>query len=201
MTERLLFVIAVLPLSLPLASQSYFPPSVLAENAIEDTSNAEWYSKTLRALKEPSLWEIAKSNPQAEVYRFTYIRSFHDPISVRIVLQPETQVMVIKQARRTHGENTGRLVTNRTAKLPTDVAEALKLAVTQDMLWDLPAFIPRPEDTVQLDGSQWIVELVQNGRYHVLNRWSPDLPDEVRRIGELFMFGFAHLRLLYTEVY
>ncbi|HXB71414.1 MAG TPA: hypothetical protein VNY05_24480 [Candidatus Acidoferrales bacterium] len=63
-----------------LPAQQYFPPGV-------PESKANWYSRHLKALHEPSLWELSLHDPKAEVYRFVWLRAFHHPIAVRLVVR------------------------------------------------------------------------------------------------------------------
>ena len=47
--------------SLCFAQSSYFPATVLGENAKVDSLKIEWYSKFLTAMHEPSLWEASQT--------------------------------------------------------------------------------------------------------------------------------------------
>jgi len=37
------------------------------------------------------------------------------------------------------------------------------------------------------DGSEWIIEVFKNNRYHMVVRWSPDNGTDFRRIGEYLL--------------
>src|SRR5450755_2585450 len=68
---------------LAFAEQAYFPNKAFSENP---KSNEYWtrrYSHEPRSLKEPSLYEESKS-AQNQSYRFLWLRTFHEPISVRL---------------------------------------------------------------------------------------------------------------------
>jgi len=46
-----------------------------------------------------------------------------------------------------------------------------------------------------LGGAQWIVEGVKNGKYPIVDRWSPETADPVRTIGLLSLkLGRARIR-------
>ncbi len=66
--------------------------------------------------------------------------------------------------------------------------------------WNLPTLQPS-DGTVGLDGAQWIIEGAKDGRYHVIDRWSPDRDNPAHIIGMIFAIDLAKLRLLYQEVY
>jgi hypothetical protein len=46
-----------------------------------------WYSAQLRALKEPSLFQLA-SNALSHSYRFLWLRTFNHPIAIRVDIKP-----------------------------------------------------------------------------------------------------------------
>ncbi len=54
---------------------------------------------------------------------------------------------------------------------------------------------------IVLDGAQWIIEMVKDGRYHVVDRLSPRDDDAVHAIGITLMIHLAHFKLLYQDVY
>lgn len=191
---------AVFFIASTLAAQQYFPTGG------GDRFPADWYSKHLRALKEPSLWELSKKDPTAEVYRFLYLRTFHQPIAVRITVAGPAGRLVAKKASGQGGYAPGHLVYKRESVIPEIQAVVLG-AIDESHFWDLPTEKEppeiRPDGTVEIgvDGAQWIVEGVKNGKYHVIDRWSPDDHDPAHRIGILFMIELAHIHLLYEDVY
>jgi hypothetical protein len=52
-----------------------------------------------------------------------------------------------------------------------------------------------------LDGAAWIVEGVKQGRYHIIDHWSPDAKDPAHVVGIALLINLARFRLLYQEVY
>ena len=75
MTRRgLLFTwLSLLLCSGGLLSQTrYFPPKTFGDNPQEDRFVSRWYSQQLKALGEPSLFELSK-NPGIETYRFLWL--------------------------------------------------------------------------------------------------------------------------------
>src|SRR6267378_2766004 len=90
--------------------QQYFPPGILGQDHQRDEFTNQWYSKHLRALREPSLWETSQLDLTAEAYRFLYLRSFHHPISVRLVVaQDKTATLISKETHGKGGYEPGRL--------------------------------------------------------------------------------------------
>ena len=64
--------------------------------------------------------------------------------------------------------------------------------------WNLPTREEK-KGTIGVDGAQWILEGVQNGKYKVVDRWSPR-SGPVRDLG-LAMVHLAGLRIPSHEIY
>lgn len=156
------------------------------------------YARHLRALREPSLIDASK-NPKTHVYRFLWLRSFHSPIAIRLVVRENGSGFVV--FRRTSGKGgyePGRLVVNRTKPLSRrDVSWFLGLMEEQNF-WELPT-TERDPDIITLDGAQWIIEGVKQGKYHVAERWSPE-KGPVRNLA-LTLIQLSGFRPYYDEVY
>jgi hypothetical protein len=86
MWKRTILVVyrSVIPVALLLVlsggsvGQQYFPEAAFDEQKKSNDFTAQWYSQQLKALQEPSLWEMSKSI-KGQVYRFLWLRSFHHP--------------------------------------------------------------------------------------------------------------------------
>ena len=128
------------------------------------------YAVRLRALQEPSLFVLA-ANREAEAYRFLWLRSFHHPIAVRVDLQADgSWVLVTKVASGAGGYSPGTLTTNISRQLTTQEAQSFRSEVEGGGFWNAPNPV---NDQTGTDGSDWIIEGVKAGRYHVIDRWSP----------------------------
>lgn len=80
------------------AQETYFPKGVLSSDARGDLFRANWYSKHLKALEEPSLLGLAK-NPSLQSYRFVWLRTFHHPVIVRLdIMADGTGDLTVKVA-------------------------------------------------------------------------------------------------------
>jgi len=140
-----------------------------------------WFSKHLAAAEEPSLFEQSLKPPQDTVasYRFTWLRSFHAPIVVRID-EGRNGVMHLT-AKRLSGQGgyqpghlDGMISRPLTAKEAADVHHAFAAS-------DFAVFKPNPCD-IATDGAQWVVEARTGGKYHVVHQQSPQ-GGPIRRIG------------------
>src|SRR5262245_51972945 len=104
-------MLAALSTSLP-AQTKFFPPGTLGETKQLDQFVSDWYTKQLKALKEPSLWELSKKSvPQA--YRFLWLRSFHHPVAIRLDINADgTARLTTKMTSGAGGYAPGKLIQN-----------------------------------------------------------------------------------------
>lgn len=170
--------------------QQYFPSGAFDQSS--QSFNDKWYSSTLRALEEPSLFAL-RNDPSRRVYRFLWLPSFHRPISVRLTINADGSGSIVTRSVDSH---TGLLTkpASDTGKLIRDTAISIETVQTQDVLdrlrriafWSMPTEEGQelPQSSVTspdritvpvpgLDGSRWILEGVDGGEYHVVDRWSP----------------------------
>ena len=186
-------LLAFLLASAALLAQQYFPAGVLSSDSR--------YSKHLRALREPSLWELSQKDPNAEVYRFLWLRSFHHPIVIRVVVHANGS-----------GRINSRMTSGKGGAEPGGIRHYstswLRKARTQEWLasfesagfWNQPTLLPDAKDMAQADGAEWIFEGVRNGKYHVIDRHSPAAGDPVRAIGILGL-KLARFKIRPAEIY
>ncbi len=188
-----LFISLTIALLTPAAFGQYFPMSSLGK----PVGQYEWYSAQLSALGEPSLFSLA-GDSTAEAYRFTWLRSFHHPIAVRLTPKPDgTGVLTVKIASGAGGFRPGLLSQNTSLPLTQEQTQRFRLRLQQLKFWSLPNPVNDGKGT---DGSEWIIEGVRKGRYHVVDRWTPT-SGPVRELGEMLAFEMAKLTIPKNELY
>ncbi|WP_133251447.1 hypothetical protein [Zavarzinia aquatilis] len=155
----------------------------------------DWFSASLTHLREPPL---TCADDGAEVYRLVWLRSFEGAITVRITITDDKVVVTARMAAvpimsildtpngmdRTLREEAELLrkrlekdeIKETSVALDRESVTALRQAVADASYWDMPT--PEPPDppgyyNPRFDGAQWIVEGIRDGRYHVVDRWSP----------------------------
>ena len=144
----------------------YFPEGSLAEN--NDAFVQDWYAKHLKAMDETPLPEAAKDKKTA-VYRFTVLPTFEHPYLVKVLKIDGKYMMLRKLQSGRGGYEAGPLKEFAKAEL-TDA----KVAELDKLLADVKFLeMPSREKNTGLDGSRWILEVVKDGRYHFVDRWSP----------------------------
>lgn len=181
------------------SAAEYFPHGVLGDTSDQHRFRADWYSKFLTAMGEPSVLEVSRQDATAEVYRFLWLRSFHHPISVRLVFRKDGSALLIsKETDGKGGYQPGKLIRNSTARLSKEQSEWFRSQVEDSAVWKQPT---RQMGGNGLDGAQWIIEMAKGGHYHVIDRWSPRADDPVHGLGTILMIDLAHFKLLYQDVY
>jgi len=153
----------------PLANSQYFPAGVF------DADISTWYSTTLHALHEPSIFAL-RDEESLQVYRFLWLPSFHLPISVRLTVNPDGSGSIVARSVDRHAGLINR-VQSDTDKLIFDKKVVVGKADVDIVLQEIQrlAFwsMPTEREHGGMDGSQWILEGVRHGVYHVVDRWSP----------------------------
>ena len=142
-----------------LQAPAYFPRGEFDEFV------ESWYSTQLAALDEPSLLHAPDTE---EVIRFTWLRSFHQPVVVRVVFGTDDATLVFKRGDGSGGWDPGRLVENRQHRLSgNDMSAARAIA-------DFLARCEGPPEELGFDGAEWIFEYRYGDRYCLVDEWSPN---------------------------
>ena len=150
------------------AQDKYFPAGSFNDSPRIDQFTSEWYSKQLSALEEPSLLASASAR-KGESYRFLWLRTFHQPIAIRIDVNADgTSQLTEKMGAG--GSDPGHLVLNKAFTLTKEQTDSFLGTVKENNLWKLPT----TQRDQGLDGAQWIIELSKDGTYHIVERFSPE---------------------------
>ena len=122
-----------------------------------------WYSQHLTALDEPMLSDSLPT----KVFRFTYLRTFHNPIVIGLANSNDTITIYWKVCDGAGGYAPGNLVEDKSKKLTLKEWEDFTEKINAIKFWDLPS----TNNSMGCDGSQWILEGKTLGKYHVVDRW------------------------------
>jgi len=148
----------------------YFPAKSFVEyrdSTKADSMTLNWYSGALSTLKEPVLYDKTSRN---KIFRFTCLRSFDAPFAIRVEKPASRPAkLVLKIADGTHGDQPKKLMVNTTKELSDAEWEQVEELAKASGFWQMPIRIA----DFGCDGSEWIVEGICKGKYHVVNRWSP----------------------------
>lgn len=175
----------------------YFPTRALLLNEGLEPFKSVRYSDQLIALEEPSLWERSKAQKE-ESYRFLWLRTFHEPIVIRVDINADgTARLTVKVANGAGGYDAGELTQNRTVTISVEETNRFLNQVQSRNFWSLPSVEKTPGGP---DGADWIIEGVKAQTYHVVDRWSPRDGD-VRAMGLFMVNQLAKIKLPDREVY
>jgi hypothetical protein len=136
-------------------------------------SPVAWYWKYLKVMKEPALRDLGKKDRTTTVYRFLWLPSFHDPISVRFVKSDRGVVLTAVRLKLDHEHEPVRVVGRKSAELKPAHWERIANHVAKARFWDLPTHQREPFGGFTVDGDILIIEGASEGRYHIVERHSP----------------------------
>jgi hypothetical protein len=125
---------------------------------------------------------LSIDDPNAEIYRITIIPTFYKPIRIRVEKRRNAYILTAKRLSGKGGYKAGKLETEKRRRLSSREWERLHELLRTVDFWQMP---DRDEDTtpekegeisvlVCMDGADWVIEGVKNGRYRAVNRYCPD---------------------------
>jgi len=156
--------------------KTYFPVSDRGGKAAISSFEEEWYSSHLRLMKEPSLF-VKRGDKTQDTYRFTFLPTWGDPRCTAITRSKDKTSIRFSRLDGDGGYDPGKLVEKAQRDLkPDEIKKFLEL-------FDAIDFAKQPtEDPVMgFDGSQWILERLKDGKYHIVVRWTADAYDPKKR--------------------
>jgi hypothetical protein len=182
----------------PDANPEYFPKGIFGQPVHGwDASDfeARWYSSHLRGMHEPSLSEASRDTSLV-AYRFLWLRTFHNPIAIRISIRPdETATLTGKITSGAGGYEPGMMTWNESFELSRSQVETFLKLLDKTGFWSLPSEASNGGE----DGAQWIMEGVRKGAYHVVDRWSPQKDDYASMC--LYLVNLSKIQLKAKEIY
>lgn len=164
-----------------------------------DSFLLQWFSLELLKMDEPVLFNYPLNK---EVYRFTWLRSFHRPVVIKIERENDNFYVTTKMLERdvedpyymVHDHKT-ELITpdnnipfevNRRVNLPQgDYVQLMSLVNSMD-LYNMP-YAPYTPCSIGNDGAEWIFEVQNKNGYYCVHRWSPRKNTSLRLLGELMI--------------
>jgi hypothetical protein len=133
---------------------------------------SQWYSKQLKALREPYFEEF-KNSAEEEAYRFIWLRTFHNPVAIRVTVKEDNYgILSLKVTSGKGGYKPGRIIKKKKIELSESQIDDLRSVVESNKFWE-----EKKSDSIYnmgLDGAQWIVEVKCEGDYHYIDEWSPE---------------------------
>ena len=164
---------------------------------IMDSFSLSWYSVDLFKMNEPVLYN---NFLEREIYRFTWLRSFHRPVVIRIMKSGDHVSIITKELQREpkgdYSDENGNHVIfdnnippfaiNKTKPLSKKQFQDFLSLIDSVNLFSIPHFSYHPCSVIS-DGAEWIFETQSKDGYSFIIRTSPEKNSPLRVIGELMI--------------
>jgi hypothetical protein len=160
----------------------YFPVGRLWPGLPDiDVFVRQWYSKHLTAMEEPSL--SCGALEDSEAYRFLWLRTFHNPVAVRVFQRDGDYGLEAVILDGAGGYDPGHVSRRVTRTLSRDQWRSVIAKLEGMQFWQMAT---KGDDLPGCDGAQWIVEARRGGRYHIVDRWT-GTDHGLESVGRLFL--------------
>lgn len=113
---------------------------------------------------------LCEGNLSKATYRFTWLRTFDNPIVIRIEKENDSVSLFYKMTNGAGGYEPGEIVIDNKKKLALNDWESFIDLVDLCRFW---TSMPCERFEGGLDGSQWILEGATKEYYQVVDKWSP----------------------------
>lgn len=143
---------------------NYFPPKTFTARAAN--FQVAWYSSDMYQLGEPPLWPPTPTNEKN--YRFTYLGAFTGPkaVTLRVLTDGSGEVKMTVL-----DESHDRVKRDQTSSVPQNKVSDFLKRLDRAHFWEMAT----ESQHLGFDGAEWIMEGVQDGKYHIAVRWCPNL--------------------------
>jgi len=125
-------------------------------------------SAHLKAMNELPLPALVDED---ESYRFLWLRTFHRPVMVHVWRAGDRYFTVVKRLNGRGGYAPGTSDLYWARSLSVDDWDRFMMHLEQAQYWQMPT---RDNRMMAQDGAQWTLEGYREGRYHVVDRQSPE---------------------------
>lgn len=175
----------------------HFYYDTLAGKTVIDSFALVYQSEKLFELEEPIIFN---EKYRKECYRFTWLRSFHNPVVIRIEKVDTFVYIVLKVANGAGGYQTGKVIKNDTIYLSLKDWISFNNNINNINYWEMPSL--SKEIIFGCDGADWILEGRLKNKYQVVQRWSPTKDREInfRNVCEK-LIKMSKLNLRKKEIY
>lgn len=139
-----------------------------------------WYPQHLEAMKEPSLYD-RRENQNIEVYRLLWLRTFHKPIAIRISKDSFGVKLRVVRLSGAGGYKPGTIEHDKTYALANQQWDHFTQLLAKTSFWKMPT---ADEMIGGKDGARWVLEGQAAGKYQVVDRWTPSVESESRKLND-----------------
>ncbi|MEO0477015.1 MAG: hypothetical protein AAF085_13740 [Planctomycetota bacterium] len=160
------------------STTDYFPDLIFSDTPDHHEFVVDWYSKHLRAMDEPSLYDRSQDS-EAHQYRFLWLPTWGRPVAVRLELSSDgTGLVKSTILDGSGGYEPGNIKSETTATINAEKVKSLLEDIESIKYWSMPT----RDDRIGTDGEQYILEAIKGGRHHIVDRWSPEDGDSFAEV-------------------
>ncbi|MCI3935831.1 hypothetical protein MQX03_01370 [Chryseobacterium aahli] len=127
----------------------------------------KWYSKHLNSLNEVPLFD--KKNENLKIVRYTNLGTWSNPFVYKMENRNEEIFLTYSQSDGLGGYQTGKIVKEYTKKINAEKWNRFISKSNDVNFWNIGTHDPK----IVLDGEEWILEILIDGKYHLVTRNSP----------------------------
>ena len=171
------------------------PPKASDYRIHQTIEDVGLYSKPLSDIGQPPLCsETVGTNKES--YRFMWVPTFEHPVFLRVEIEPDGAATLLTHVwSGSGGYEWGKSVKNARKLTPEEQSDLF--GTLADLgFWTLPTRVDRPPNVVVLDGTEWLIEGVKDGKCHVVSRYSSPLTILFQK---QFLAGVAKLKPYYKS--
>ncbi|MFI5137918.1 MAG: hypothetical protein ACHQIM_08815 [Sphingobacteriales bacterium] len=187
----LLFIISLVGIQVNAQNETYFPFEAKGHTGF-DSFTEKWYSGQLSALREPVL---LTDRSEKEIYRFTWLRTFHHPVAIRIEKNGDAYILYWKVCDGAGGYEPGKLIIDKQKEISKASWDKFMQKFMMIGFWAMDT----REKELGNDGAQWILEGKLANKYHVVEAWSPRSGNYYECCD--FLIGLTDLKIKPDEKY
>jgi hypothetical protein len=148
------------------ADDAYFPIRTKPGGEGVTEPESQWHGKSLQRMNEPRLPDLVK-DVNAEVYRIMILPTWRNSIVVRAQRHGDVYSLLARRLDGQAGYDPGKLVEAKDIELSADDSKALEVLIQNLNFFQLPT----DDCVLGLDGDEWILEGISQGKYHFVRRW------------------------------
>lgn len=152
------------------------PPKASDYRIHQTLEDVKLYSQPLSDIGQPPLC----SKPVGELkewYRFIWVPTFEHPAFLRVDIEPDGAATLLTNVwSGAGGYEWGKSAKNARKLTPEEQSDLFE-TLSDLGFWTLPSQVERPPNVVVLDGTEWLIEGVKDGKCHVVTRYSSPLTD------------------------
>jgi len=180
---------------------SYFPKGFFWNYNDEDSEsfNQNRYNDYLEAMQEPVLFRENISL----AFRFLWLRSFDPPVAIRLIKSKQNSFhMVVKVTNAEDDRESGEIVIDQDSELTAEQCQPLFDKINSCHFWNRLRDKEYGQDMpyeLTADGSNWLVEGMEDGKYHAVSRNNDETPC-INEIGRIFL-KLSGLKIREEKIY